>query len=177
MEARPYLKQFEPKLVTVLREGYGWSALRADAVAGLTVAIVALPLAMALAIASGTTPEKGLYTAIVAGFLISALGGSRVQIGGPTAAFIPVVFVVIERFGFGGLVLCTLLAGLMLIAAGLLRLGTLMKYMPQPVITGFTAGIAVSIFSSQVKDALGLRMESVPEIGRASCRERVLRLV
>jgi len=162
MDARPYLKQFEPKLVTALREGYGWSALRADAVAGLTVAIVALPLAMALAIASGTTPEKGLYTAIVAGFLISALGGSRVQIGGPTAAFIPVVFVVIERFGFGGLVLCTLLAGLMLIAAGLLRLGTLMKYMPQPVITGFTAGIAVSIFSSQVKDALGLRMESVP---------------
>jgi SulP family sulfate permease len=117
---------------------------------------------MALAIASGATPEKGLYTAIIAGFLISALGGSRVQIGGPTAAFIPVVFVVIERFGFGGLVLCTLLAGLMLVGAGLLRLGTLMKYMPQPVITGFTAGIAVSIFSSQVKDALGLRMDVVP---------------
>src|SRR5207344_904527 len=132
------------------------------AIAGLTVAIVALPLAMALAIASGTTPEKGLYTAIIAGFLISALGGSRVQIGGPTAAFIPVVFVVIEKFGFGGLILCTLLAGLMLISAGLLRLGTLMKYMPQPVITGFTAGIAVSIFSSQVKDALGLQMEHVP---------------
>ncbi|MGH8107288.1 MAG: SulP family inorganic anion transporter, partial [Arenimonas sp.] len=109
-----------------------------------------------------TTPEKGLHTAIIAGFLISALGGSRVQIGGPTAAFIPVVFLVIQKFGFGGLILCTLLAGLMLIAAGLLRLGTLMKYMPQPVITGFTAGIAVSIFSSQVKDALGLRMDSVP---------------
>jgi len=161
-DVRHYLKQFEPKLVTVLREGYGWRDLRADAVAGLTVAIVALPLAMALAIASGTGPEKGLYTAIVAGFLISALGGSRVQVGGPTAAFIPVVFVVIERFGFGGLVLCTLMAGLMLIAAGLLRLGTLMRYMPQPVITGFTAGIAVSIFSSQVKDALGLQMESLP---------------
>jgi len=146
----------------VLRQGYGWSDLRADAVAGFTVAVVALPLAMALAIASGTTPEKGLYTAIVAGFLISALGGSRVQIGGPTAAFIPVVFVVIQKFGFGGLVLCTLLAGLMLIAAGLMGLGTLMKYMPQPVITGFTAGIAVSIFSSQVKDLLGLRMDAVP---------------
>src|SRR4249919_3942103 len=152
----------EPKLLTVLREGYRREDLRHDAAAGMTVAIVALPLAMALAIASGTTPEKGLYTAIVAGFLISALGGSRVQIGGPTAAFIPVVFVVIQKFGFGGLILCTLLAGLMLIGAGLLRLGTLMKYMPQPVITGFTAGIAISIFSSQVRDALGLRMDAVP---------------
>ena len=162
LTARQYLPLFVPKLFTVLRSGYGIRDLRADAIAGLTVAIVALPLAMALAIASGTTPEKGLYTAIVAGFLISALGGSRVQIGGPTAAFIPVVFVVIQKFGYGGLILCTLLAGLMLIAAGLLRLGTLMKYMPQPVITGFTAGIAVSIFSSQVKDALGLRMGTPP---------------
>ena len=162
MDAAQYGRMFVPKLYTVLRGGYGWADLRADAVAGLTVAIVALPLAMALAIASGTTPEKGLYTAIIAGFLISALGGSRVQIGGPTAAFIPVVFVVIQKFGFGGLILCTLLAGLMLIGAGLLRLGTLMKYMPQPVITGFTAGIAVSIFSSQVKDVLGLRMGNVP---------------
>ncbi len=160
--ARKYLRLYMPKLVTVLREGYGWRDLRSDAIAGLTVAIVALPLTMALAIASGTTPEKGLYTAIIAGFLISALGGSRVQIGGPTAAFIPVVFVVIQKFGFGGLILCTLLAGLMLIGGGLLRLGTLMKYMPQPVITGFTAGIAVSIFSSQVKDALGLTMATVP---------------
>ncbi|WP_426284584.1 SulP family inorganic anion transporter [Luteibacter sp. E-22] len=159
---RNYLRLYLPKLYTVFSEGYRWRDLRGDAIAGLTVAIVALPLAMALAIASGTTPEKGLYTAIVAGFLISALGGSRVQIGGPTAAFIPVVFVVIQKFGFGGLVLCTLLAGLMLIGAGLLRLGTLMKYMPQPVITGFTAGIAVSIFSSQIKDALGLSMATVP---------------
>jgi SulP family sulfate permease len=159
---RDYLRQFEPKAWTVLREGYGLAQLRADTVAALTVAIVALPLALALAIASGTTPEKGLHTAIVAGFLISALGGSRVQIGGPTAAFIPVVFVVIERFGYGGMILCTLLAGLMLIAAGLLRLGTLMKFMPQPVITGFTAGIALSIFVSQGRDALGLDMESVP---------------
>lgn len=159
---RHYARLFEPKLLTIWREGYRLADLRTDAVAGLTVAIVALPLAMALAIASGATPEKGLHTAIVAGFLISALGGSRVQIGGPTAAFIPVVFVVIQKFGFGGLILCTLLAGLMLIGAGLMRLGTLMKYMPQPVITGFTAGIAISIFSSQVKDALGLRMDSVP---------------
>ena len=159
---REYARLFEPKLLTVLREGYTLPDLRRDAIAGLTVAVVALPLAMALAIASGTTPEKGLHTAIVAGFLISALGGSRVQIGGPTAAFIPVVFVVIEKFGFGGLILCTLLAGLMLIAAGLMRLGTLMKYMPQPVITGFTAGIAISIFTSQIKDALGLQMGAVP---------------
>jgi len=157
-----YLRQFEPKTWTVLREGYRWNDLRADAVAGLTVAIVALPLAMALAIASGTSPEKGLHTAIVAGFLISLLGGSRVQIGGPTAAFIPVVFAVIVKFGYGGLILCTLLAGLMLIAAAVLRLGTLMKYMPQPVVTGFTAGIAVSIFTSQVPDALGLRLPSTP---------------
>jgi sulfate permease, SulP family len=153
---------YVPKLYTVLRLGYGLDDFRHDLIAGLTVAVVALPLAMALAIASGTTPDKGLQTAIVAGFLISALGGSRVQIGGPTAAFIPVVFNVIERFGYGGLLLCTLLAGLMLIAAGLLRLGTLMKYMPQPVITGFTAGIAVSIFLSQMKDFLGLRMGAVP---------------
>lgn len=153
---------FQPKLLTVLREGYGLDDLRHDLVAGLTVAVVALPLAMALAIASGTEPEKGLHTAIVAGLLISVLGGSRVQIGGPTAAFIPVVFVVIQKFGYGGLILCTLLAGLMLIAAGLLRLGTLMRYMPQPVITGFTAGIAVSIVLSQVKDLFGLKMGAVP---------------
>jgi SulP family sulfate permease len=160
--APPFWHLYVPKLLSVLRRGYGLADFRADLVAGLTVAIVALPLAMALAIASGTTPEKGLHTAIIAGFLISALGGSRVQIGGPTAAFIPVVFVVIERFGYGGLILCTLLAGLMLIAAGLLRLGTLMKYMPQPVVTGFTAGIAVTIFTSQVKDLLGLPIEKLP---------------
>ncbi|HTT03104.1 MAG TPA: SulP family inorganic anion transporter [Steroidobacteraceae bacterium] len=158
----PLWHLYVPKLFTVLRRGYGADDLRHDLIAGLTVAIVALPLAMALAIASGAAPEKGLQTAIVAGFLISALGGSRVQIGGPTAAFIPVVFNVIDKFGFGGLLLCTLLAGLMLIGAGLLRLGTLMKYMPQPVITGFTAGIAVSIFLSQVKDLLGLHMGAVP---------------
>lgn len=158
----PLWHLYVPKLFTVLRRGYGPGDFRHDLISGLTVAIVALPLAMALAIASGTTPVRGLQTAIIAGFLISALGGSRVQIGGPTAAFVPVVFNVIEKFGFGGLILCTLLAGLMLIAAGLLRIGTLMKYMPQPVITGFTAGIAVSIFLSQVKDLLGLQMGAVP---------------
>jgi sulfate permease, SulP family len=160
--ATPAWHLYVPKLYTVLRRGYGSDDFRHDLLAGLTVAVVALPLAMALAIASGAAPEKGLQTAIVAGLLISALGGSRVQIGGPTAAFIPVVFNVIERFGYGALLLCTLLAGLMLIVAGLLRIGTLMKYMPQPVITGFTAGIAVSIFLSQVKDLLGLRMGAVP---------------
>ena len=110
--ATPFWQLYVPKLWTVLRGGYGWHDARRDLIAGLTVAVVALPLAMALAIASGTTPERGLHTAIIAGFLISFLGGSRVQIGGPTAAFIPVVFVVIERFGYGGLILCTLLAGL-----------------------------------------------------------------
>ncbi len=165
MRPRPapaFWHMYVPKLFGVLRRGYGFGDFRHDLIAGLTVAVVALPLAMALAIASGASPEKGLHTAIIAGFLISALGGSRVQIGGPTAAFIPVVFVVIERFGYGGLILCTTLAGLMLITAGLLRLGTLMKYIPQPVIVGFTAGIAVSIFSSQIKDAFGLPLERVP---------------
>src|SRR5687768_17479792 len=118
----------EPKLLTVFREGYDLDSFRHDAVAGLTVAIVAFPLAMALAIASGTTPEKGLHTAIVAGFLISALGGSRVQIGGPTAAFIPVVAVVVAEHGAGGLILCTLLAGLILVAAGIARVGVLIKH-------------------------------------------------
>ncbi len=160
--ARALWPLYEPKLFTLLKRGYTAADLRRDLVAGLTVSIVALPLSMALAIASGTTPDKGLHTAIVAGFLISLLGGSRVQIGGPTAAFVPVVFNVIDKFGYDGLILCTLLAGLMLIAAGALRIGTLMKYIPKPVITGFTAGIAVSIFSSQVKDLLGLSMDKVP---------------
>lgn len=154
--------QFEPKLLTAWREGYGLAALRRDAIAGLTVAIVALPLAMALAIASGAPPEKGLHTAIIAGFLISALGGSRVQIGGPTGAFIPVVFVIIEQHGYDGLVLATLMAGVMLLFAGWIRLGALLRYMPQPVITGFTAGIAVIIFSSQLRDLFGLDVDQVP---------------
>jgi SulP family sulfate permease len=151
-----------PKLLTTLREGYSAAAFQKDAVAGLTVAIVALPLSLALAIASGTTPDKGLTTAIIAGFLISLFGGSRVQIGGPTGAFVVVVFNVIAQHGYDGLLVATALAGLILIAAGLLRLGTWIKYIPQPVVTGFTAGIALVIFSSQVKDLLGLQMQSVP---------------
>ncbi|WP_069307463.1 SulP family inorganic anion transporter, partial [Methylobrevis pamukkalensis] len=156
--AADYANLFTPKLVTCLREGYTLATFRADAVAGLTVAIVALPLAMAIAIASGATPEQGLYTSIVAGFLISMFGGSRYQIGGPTAAFIVVVFDVIQRHGYGGLALATLMAGVLLIILGLLRLGTYIKYIPYPVVTGFTAGIAVSILGSQFKDILGLEI-------------------
>lgn len=151
---------FTPKLVTVLREGYGGKQLRRDAVAGLTVAIVALPLAMALAIASGTSPDKGLITAIVAGFLISALGGSRVQIGGPTGAFVVVVYGVIAQHGYDGLLIATLMAGLILIVAGYSGLGRLIRFVPHPVVTGFTAGIAVIIALSQLRDFLGLEGET-----------------
>lgn len=153
---------FTPKLLTTLREGYGRDNFRADALAGLTVAVVALPLSMALAIASGASPDKGLVTAVIAGFLISALGGSRVQVGGPTGAFVVVVFNVIALHGYDGLLIATLLAGLILIAAGLARFGQLIKYIPHPVVTGFTAGIAVIIASSQVKDFLGLSIETLP---------------
>lgn len=153
---------FQPKLLTMLREGYGAATLRADAVAGLTVAVVALPLAMALAVASGADPATGLATAIVAGFLISALGGSRFQIGGPTGAFIPIVYAIIATHGFDGLVLATAMAGVLLVLAGLLRVGALMKYMPQPLVTGFTAGIAVIIFTSQLQELLGLPLRDVP---------------
>ncbi len=153
---------YTPKLLTVFREGYSVATFRADAIAGLTVAIVALPLAMALGIASGASPDKGLITAVVAGFLISALGGSRVQVGGPTGAFVVVIFNVIASHGYDGLLIATLLAGLILIAAGLLRFGQMIKYIPHPVVTGFTAGIAVIIASSQVKDFLGLSIDTVP---------------
>ena len=156
---QPNLRElFTPKLVTVLREGYGAAQLRADAVAGLTVAIVALPLSMAIAIASGVSPERGLYTAIVAGFLVSALGGSRFQIGGPAGAFIVLVAAVIERQGFDGFLLATILSGLILIAVGLLRLGAYIKYIPHPVIIGFTAGIAAIIAASQLRDLFGLTL-------------------
>ncbi len=158
----PYWHLFVPKLVTVLRLGYSPRDFRNDVIAGLTVAIVALPLAMALGIASGSTPEKGLITAVVAGFLISALGGSRFQIGGPTGAFVVVVLDVIARHGFDGLLLATCVAGVMLIIAGFAGLGTWIKYIPQPVVTGFTAGIALVIFSTQIKDLLGLPMGAVP---------------
>lgn len=152
-----------PKSITVIaQEGYRFADLRADALAGLTVAIVALPLAMAIAIASGTTPDKGLITAVIAGFLISALGGSRFQIGGPTGAFIVVVYGIIQTHGYDGLVLATIMAGGMLVIAGLLRFGDWIKYVPEPVVTGFTAGIAVIIFTSQIRDLLGLQMDDAP---------------
>jgi len=147
----------------VLRqEGYSWAFLRDDAIAGFTVAVVALPLAMAIAIASGATPQAGLITAVIAGFLISALGGSRFQIGGPTGAFIVVVYGVIHEHGYDGLLLATAMAGAILVIAGLLRFGTWIKYIPEPVVTGFTAGIAVIIFTSQIRDLFGLRLNDVP---------------
>ncbi len=153
---------FVPKLVTAWREGFTPAQIRADLMAGLTVAIVALPLSMALGIASGASPDKGLVTAIVAGFLISALGGSRVQVGGPTGAFVVVIAGVIARHGYGGLVTATLLAGIILIAAGYAGVGRLMRYVPMPVVTGFTAGIAVIIASGQIGDFLGLKAGHVP---------------
>lgn len=156
------LQMYVPKLVTALHQGYQFSTLRHDVLAGLTVAIVALPLSMALGIASGTTPGNALITAMVAGFLISALGGSQFQVGGPTGAFVVVVYNVIEKHGYQGLVVATLMAGMILLIAGIARLGTWIKYIPGPVVTGFTAGIAVIIFSSQVKDLFGLSMVKVP---------------
>jgi SulP family sulfate permease len=153
---------YVPKTYTVLRKGYGFGDFRADAIAGLTVAIVALPLSMALAIASGATPDRGLITAVVAGFVISLLGGSRFQIGGPTGAFVVIVYGVIAKHGYDGLIIAATLAGLMLIAAGLLRAGDLIKYFPDPVTTGFTTGIAIIIFTSQIKDFFGLSIPHAP---------------
>jgi len=153
-----FLALYTPKLVTVLREGYRLADFKADAVAGLTVAIVALPLSMAIAIASGVTPDRGLYTAIVGGFIVSALGGSRFQIGGPAGAFIVLVAATAAQHGLDGLILATLLSGVILLAIGFLRLGTFIKYIPYPVTVGFTSGIAVIIFASQLKDLLGLTL-------------------
>ena len=156
---RPDLvEQFTPKLLTVLREGYRLPDLAADALAGLTVAIVALPLSMAIAIASGVGPERGLFTPIIGGFLVSLLGGSRFQIGGPAGAFIVLVAACVSQTGVEGLLLATLMSGLMLVAVGLFRLGTYIKFIPYPVTVGFTAGIGVIIFSSQIKDLLGLHL-------------------
>ena len=153
---------FVPRTFTVLREGYGGGLFIRDCIAGLTVGIVALPLAMAFGIASGVTPDQGLFTAIVAGFLISLLGGSRYQIGGPTGAFVVIIFNVIHKHGYDGLVVTTLLAGAMLLVFGLCRLGSLIKFIPHPVTTGFTTGIGVLIFSSQMKDFFGLAMRETP---------------
>ena len=160
--APSFAELFTPKLVTVLREGYSLTQLRADAIAGLTVAIVALPLSMAIAIASGVPPAQGLYTAIAGGFLVSLLGGSRFQIGGPAGAFIVLVAATVSQHGMEGLILATFLSGLMMAAAGFMRLGTFIKLIPFPVIVGFTAGIAVIIFASQIKELFGLTLEHEP---------------
>jgi sulfate permease, SulP family len=152
------VEEFTPKLLTVLREGYGPADLRADALAGLTVAIVALPLSMAIAIASGVGPERGLYTAIIGGFLVSLLGGSRFQIGGPAGAFIVLVSACVMATGLDGLILATFLSGFILLAVGALRMGTYIKFIPYPVTVGFTAGIAVIILASQMRDFLGLTL-------------------
>ena len=164
--ARPvrasFAEMFTPKLITVLQEGYRLPHLRADAMAGLTVAIVALPLSMAIAIASGASPAQGLYTAIIGGFIISLLGGSRYQIGGPAGAFIVLVSGTVALHGIDGLILATFLSGIILAALGYLRLGTFVQFVPFPVVVGFTAGIAVIIFASQIQPLLGLTIADEP---------------
>ena len=153
---------YQPKLLATLSEGYGLDAFRKDVVAALTVAIVALPLSMAIAVASGVSPERGLYTAIVGGTLVSALGGSRYQIGGPAGAFIVLVAATVAKFGLEGLLLTVLLSGAMLTLIGVLRIGMLIRYIPHPVTVGFTAGIAITIAASQIKDFTGLTLPHEP---------------
>lgn len=152
---------FRPKILTTLR-GYTGQQAVADVSAGLIVGIVALPLAIAFAIASGVTPDRGLWTAIIAGALISLLGGSRVQIGGPTGAFVVIIFGIVQKHGIDGLLIATMMAGAMMVMLGLLRVGSLIHFIPKPLITGFTSGIAVIIFSSQIRDFFGLHIEKVP---------------
>src|SRR5687768_13766491 len=161
---RQRLGPFVPKSFTVFRQGYSLHALWGDLVAGLTVGVIALPLAMAFAINSGPglKPEVGLYTAIVGGFLISLLGGSRVQVAGPTGAFMPILYLIVQRHGYDGLAIATVMAGVILIVLGIAKLGSMIKFIPYPVTTGFTAGIAVIIFSSQMKDFFGLQMGAAP---------------
>lgn len=154
--------EFTPKFISVIREGITKAQLQQDILSGIIVGIVALPLAIAFAIASGVSPEKGLITAIFAGFIISALGGSRVQIGGPTGAFIVIVFGIVQKYGVEGLTIATFIAGFIILGMGLLRFGSLLKYIPHPLIVGFTSGIAVIIFSSQIRDFLGLTIQKVP---------------
>src|SRR3954468_7135782 len=152
---------FRPKILEVL-QNYTRQDFFRDLAAGLVVGIVALPLAMAFAIASGVTPEAGIFTAIIAGFIISAAGGSRVQIGGPAGAFIVIVYGIVAQYGLANLLICTLMAGCILLAMGVLRLGVMIKFIPLPVIIGFTNGIAVLIFLSQIKDFLGLQTGPLP---------------
>lgn len=157
-----YLKNFAPKLYEVLKKGYTAEQFRRDCLSGMTVAVISIPLAMALAIASGVTPAQGLYTAIIAGFFIALLGGSRFQIGGPTGAFVVVIFDVMQNYGYTGLAATMLVAGITLIIAGFLRLGSYIRYIPYPVVTGFTAGIGLLLISTQIKDFLGLKIDNVP---------------
>ncbi|HVU19276.1 MAG TPA: SulP family inorganic anion transporter [Rhizomicrobium sp.] len=164
---------YRPKLVTVLGEGYGTTAFRADLMAAITVAIVALPLSMAIAVASGVEPERGLYAAIIGGTLVSALGGSRFQIGGPAGAFITLVAATAMRFGVEGLLLTVFLSGILLVLLGALRIGSLIRHIPHAVTVGFTSGIAVTIFASQLKDLGGLKLW-VPEPGPLLAKLKVL---
>ena len=157
-----YMQNFCPKLIEVMRRGYDKNKFRRDTLAGMTVAVVSVPLAMALAIASGVTPAQGLYTAIVAGFFIALLGGSKYQIGGPTGAFVVVIFNVVQNYGTAGLSMTMLIAGVILILAGFLRLGSYIKYIPYPVVTGFTAGIGAMLITTQIKDLLGLDIKNLP---------------
>jgi SulP family sulfate permease len=149
---------YRPKLVTTFSEGYRLDQLRKDATAALTVAIVALPLSMAIAVASGVSPDRGLYAAIVGGFLVSALSGSRFQVGGPAGAFIVLVAATVAKFGIDGLLLTVLMSGVMLAVVGLLRLGSLIRHIPHAVTVGFTCGIATTILASQLKDIGGFRL-------------------
>ena len=164
-------KIFQPKFFTLLKQGFSRKQLTTDALSGIVVGIVALPLAIAFAAASGVTPDKGLITAVIAGFIISFLGGSRVQIGGPTGAFIIIVYSIVEQHGVQGLMISTVLAGMLLVLMGVLRLGNLLKYIPHPLIVGFTSGIALVIFSTQIRDALGMDIAKVPSafIEKWSC--------
>ena len=156
------IKGFQPKLFSTLKNGYNKQTLVQDLLAGVIVGIVALPLAIAFGIASGATPEAGILTAIVAGFIISFFGGSKVQIGGPTGAFIVIVYGIIQDYGMNGLCIATFMAGAFLILMGILHLGTIIKYIPYPIVVGFTSGIALTIFATQIKDLFGLQIESVP---------------
>jgi SulP family sulfate permease len=155
-------KRLEPKLFSILRKGYPRQQLISDITAGVIVGVVALPLAIAFAIASGVKPEQGLFTAIIAGIVVSAFGGSRVQIAGPTGAFIVIVYGIVQKYGYDGLAVATVIAGCILIIMGVAKLGTLLRFVPYPLTVGFTSGIAVIIFSSQLKDFFGLRIGNLP---------------
>lgn len=166
---------FQPKLFQCLKT-YNKEKFTADLMAGIIVGIVALPLAIAFGIASGVSPEKGIITAIVAGFAISAFGGSRVQIGGPTGAFIIIIYGIIQQYGLEGLAIATVLAGLFLILLGLFKLGTIIRYIPYPIVVGFTSGIALTIFTTQIKDLLGLHIEGAIPADFISKWEYILKI-